>query len=525
MDKTKFFNLSDITSRIQQILQPHIEKLFWVKAEISSGRERGGSFYCDLVESDEKGKIVAQVRCTIWNRDLSNIRKQFKGCDLNLKLDDGTVVGFQCSLQFSSQYGLSLKVIDADPAFALGELELKKREILNRLTKEGLLTPNKQLFVPMLPQKIGVVTSKGSAAYNDFLKTLTSSQFGFKIYIADANVQGTHAEQSIVHALDTLEKISPELVIIIRGGGSKTDLSYLDNEVIARRIASYKLPVWTGIGHEIDMSILDHVSNKSFKTPTAVAEEILARFVDMQRHVEEAKNRFKSTWSYRFDVDKKWMNDAKTGIRQGTRKLLDTTKGNLKDFANQLSSKVIKRLTNEKTRISVSKKILGTAPLNLTEMVKDRLHNKIINFRNSCTRQIYDKTKDLITIRKRFHIDRYSQLMYQEKNNIESIKELLMAKIFNELKTYKKDVIHFKTRFKKEIIMTRIQNEMINIHTKNATLKASDPKTSLKRGFSLAYNADGELVKSINQLNLQDILKTEISDGLVLSTISEIERK
>ena len=90
----RFYPLSAITTRIQQILQPHIGKLFWVKAEVSSGRERGGSFYCDLVESDESGKIVAQMRCTIWNRDLSNIKSQFKKHDLDLILDDGTAVGF-----------------------------------------------------------------------------------------------------------------------------------------------------------------------------------------------------------------------------------------------------------------------------------------------------------------------------------------------------------------------------------------------------------------------------------------------
>jgi exodeoxyribonuclease VII large subunit len=160
-DNKRFYPLSAITNRIQQILQPHIGTQFWVKAEISSGRERGGSFYCDLVESNENGKIIAQMRCTIWNRDLANIRRQFKDHDLDLKLDDGTVVGFQCSLQFHPQFGLSLKVVGADPAFALGELELKKKEILDRLTKEGLLEPNKRLFVPMLPQRIGLITSQG----------------------------------------------------------------------------------------------------------------------------------------------------------------------------------------------------------------------------------------------------------------------------------------------------------------------------------------------------------------------------
>jgi len=196
MNERSFFSLSAITNRVQAILQPYIGKLFWVKAEISSGRERGGSFYCDLVETKDSGEIIAQMRCTIWSRDLANIRKKFKDSDLDLILDDGTAVGFQCSIQYSPRYGLSLKVNDADPAFALGELELKKKEILDRLKKEGLLEPNKKLYVPMLPISIGLITSKGSAAYNDFINTLEQSNFGFRVYLADSMVQGNKTEQT-----------------------------------------------------------------------------------------------------------------------------------------------------------------------------------------------------------------------------------------------------------------------------------------------------------------------------------------
>ena len=192
----------------------------------------------------------------------------------------------------------------------------------------------------MLPQKIGLITSKDSAAYNDILKTFSASIFGFKIYLADSTVQGFQTEKSVLHALEILEKLNVELIIIARGGGSKTDLFSLDNEAIARRIAGYKHPVWIGIGHETDISILDHVANQYFKTPTAVAEEIVARFIAMKRHIEEAENRFRSTWSYRFDIDRKWLEDAKTGIVQGTRKFLDTNKSYLLGYATMLSSKV-----------------------------------------------------------------------------------------------------------------------------------------------------------------------------------------
>ena len=521
----RFFNLSDITKRIQAILQPHIGKSFWVKAEISSGRERGGSFYCNLVEIGDNGKITAQMRCTIWSRDLANIKRRFKEYDLDLKLDDGTAIGFQCSLQFHPQFGLSLKAVGADPAFALGELELKKKEILNRLTNEGLLKPNKRLPVPMLPQKIGLITSKGSATYNDILRTFSSSGFGFKIHLADSAVQGFQTEKSVLHALEVLAKLNIELVIIARGGGSKTDLFSLDNEAIARCIAGYKYPVWTGIGHETDISILDHVANRYFKTPTAVAEDIVARFVEMKRHIEEAENRFRSTWSYRFDADRKWMDDAKTGIIQGTRKLLDSTKSYLLGYATTLSAKVQDRLTNEKSRVAISRKVIATAPMSLLKRANERLNERTGRFASSYKRQITDKQKDLLNLRKRFQPDRFIRRIRQEKDCLYDWRAQFMQRFRSEIHISKQRFSHLSSRFRLEPVIAFLKNEKTKLTNKGATLRVADPSNSLKRGFSFVYTDRGDLVKSISQIQVADVLETEFSDGHIISTVNKTERK
>ena len=122
-----FYPLSAITKRIGTLLQPAITTKFWVKAEISSGRERGGAYYCDLTESDN-GKIIAKMPCAIWQRELSNIRSLFRENGMEFNPTDGMTIGFLCTVQYSSQYGLSLKVIDADPMIAMGAMELKKRQ-------------------------------------------------------------------------------------------------------------------------------------------------------------------------------------------------------------------------------------------------------------------------------------------------------------------------------------------------------------------------------------------------------------
>jgi len=566
MNERTFFNLSAITNRIQEILQPYSGKLFWVKAEISSGRERGGSFYCDLVETSENGEIIAQMRCTIWSRDLASIRKKFKDHDLDLILDNGTIVGLQCSIQYNPRYGLSLKAIDADPTFALGELELKKKEILDRLKKEGLLEPNKKLFVPTLPLKIGLITSQDSAAANDFINTLKQSNFGFKIYLADALVQGDQTECSVINALTTIEKLDLELVVIVRGGGSKTELFSLDNEAIARKIAAYRYPVWTGIGHEIDISILDHVANRYFKTPTAVAEELVARFIEMKRHLEEAEHRFRSSWTYRLDIEKKNLESSTKGLTRGSRKLIDNKSVNLRERANLLSSKVLGRLTREKSKMAVWTKTLRTAPLSMLRSNGERLKSRTENYMASCNRRVIEINRYLRDAATRLKSTWSYRLLIELKYemnarkgiqqgtrklfdassaNLKSMASLLSSKVFerlsnerskikvsesslrsgvlNEIKIHKGEFSGRINRFQITRILQMIDRERDQLRNKMATIRAADPLTSLKRGFSLVYKADNQLVKSINAVTEGESLKTKVQDGLITSTVEKIE--
>jgi exodeoxyribonuclease VII large subunit len=566
MNERTFFNLSAITNRIQEILQPYIGKLFWVKAEISSGRERGGSFYCDLFETSESGEIIAQMRCTIWSRDLVNIRKKFRDYDLDLILDDGTVVGLQCSIQYSPRYGLSLKVFDADPTFALGELELKKKEILDRLKKEGLLEPNKKLFVPTLPVRIGLITSKNSAAANDFIKTLRQSAFGFRVYLADSVVQGNQTEQSIINAMGILEKLKLELVVIIRGGGSKTELFSLDNEAIARKIVAYKYPIWTGIGHEIDVSILDHVANRFFKTPTAVAEELVARFVEMMRHLDEATHRFNSSWTYRIDIERKFLHNSKNGLVQGARKLIESKNVNLKQRANLLSSKVFDRLAKEKSMLAVWTKTIKTAPAVMIRNSNERLKTWTHSYTVSCNRRVNEIKHYLkqaqtrlrstwsyrIMIEQKYAVDARKgmlqgtrKLVDATKANLRSLAGLMSSRVFdrlsiekarltvsensiksgalNEIKTQKRDLLGTKTRFQFDRFQQIIERERSQLQNKLAAVKASDPETSLSRGFSLVYKADNQLVKSIKAVTKGESLKTKVQDGLITSTVKHTE--
>ncbi|BCS51769.1 exodeoxyribonuclease VII large subunit [Geobacter sp. SVR] len=519
----KFFHLSAITKRITELLEPAISKQFWVKAEISTGRERGGAFYCDLVETDAGGRIVAKVACTIWQNELSTIRRAFKARSMDLVLTNGTVVGFLCSLQFSSQYGLSLRVIDADPSIALGEMELKKREILECLQKEGLFETNKQLLVPFLPLRLGLITSAGSAAYNDFIQTLTTSGYGFKICLADAMVQGDQTEKSVLRALDTIARLDVDLVFIVRGGGSKTDLYFLDNEAIARRIASYDKPVWTGIGHEIDTSVLDYVANRSFKTPTAAAEELVARFVQMRRQLDEATSTLKTVWAYRLKIDREYIARAFTGIQQGPRKLLDVTASSLRGQAKELRLKVQERLATEQISLGRRTEKLHSQPPARTKTLSERLVAKRQKLRSQANYRLSRSRDTQSGLKQRFEKERFVRCLLVESDSNERKRHQLRHMFISALRFKSMELASLKGRLKEERILLRVTTARASLSDKMGTLKAIDPQNALQRGFALVYGANGTLIRSIGDITERQTITTRLADGTLLSEVTAKE--
>jgi exodeoxyribonuclease VII large subunit len=178
-------------------------------------------------------------------------------------------------------------MVGVDPEFTLGKLAQNRERILRALSAEGLLERNAQLDLPMPPLRVGLLTSLGSAAYNDFVQELRRSGFAFSLLACDVRVQGSEAEAQIVAALGSLAKRKPDVIALIRGGGSRGDLAAFDSEAIARRIALLKVPVWTGIGHEIDSSVADAVAHRSFKTPTACAAALVEA---VQECVQESED-------------------------------------------------------------------------------------------------------------------------------------------------------------------------------------------------------------------------------------------
>lgn len=241
-----------------------------------------GHQYFDLVEKGEgaaRDQVVGALSAVIWKGEFLRLRQVLQRAGESLA--DGLRIRCRVSVDFYPPGGrLQVQIREIDPTFTLGDLAQRRQETLQALMASGLFDRNRSLELPPLPMSIALVTSNGSAAYHDFLATLRESGYGFRILAVHSAVQGAEAERSLPSALALAAGTDCDCVVLIRGGGAKSDLAVFDSQRVAEAIARSVKPVWTGLGHEIDESVADLVAHRSFKTPTKVAEELVARIAD-----------------------------------------------------------------------------------------------------------------------------------------------------------------------------------------------------------------------------------------------------
>ncbi|MBP1674426.1 MAG: exodeoxyribonuclease large subunit [Bacteroidetes bacterium] len=272
--------LTELQLIIKDSLYMALPDMYWVIAEISEIRENyNGHCYLELVEKHpDEISIRSRVKAVIWSSRYRFIKSFFENSTRE-SLREGIKILVRAKIDYHEIYGLSLVINDIDPAFTIGEMALKRQMILKKLEEEGVLAMNKELDFPLVPQRIAIISSSNAAGYDDFMKHLTGNSFGYVFYTAliETPMQGNETEAGVIRALEKiaghLEKF--DLAVIIRGGGSQTDLSWFDNYNIAYYITQFPLPVITGIGHEKDLSVADIVAYRSLKTPTAVADFLI----------------------------------------------------------------------------------------------------------------------------------------------------------------------------------------------------------------------------------------------------------
>lgn len=313
----------------------------WVQGEIEGFNGRGKHVYFNLVERNADNKAALSI--SIWQGNMARLRPLLT--QHRLELADGIKVRIFGTPDVYPQRGsFGFKVTNIDPRFTLGDLAGQRDEVIRRLKELGLYDANRSVAIPLVPLRIGLITSVGSAAHADVLHQFENSGFGYHVFVYDVRVQGEEAVPTVVTALNELSRRTDlDVIMIVRGGGSRTDLLAFDTQEIATAIARCSLPVFTGIGHEIDVSVADEVASRSFKTPTACAVaigETVQRFVDA---TEEA-----------------WREIAVSATKQ-----LNNAERRLSERAAQVKNRIVGALQRASTAFSIASDRIRRRPFDV----------------------------------------------------------------------------------------------------------------------------------------------------------------
>jgi exodeoxyribonuclease VII large subunit len=340
-------SLTELQLIIKDSLYMTLPDFYWVVAEISEMKENSaGHCYLELIEKlpDEKN-ARAKVKAIIWG-NRSRFLKSFFENSTGETLREGIKILVRIKIEYHELYGLSLIISDIDPSFTIGEMAIKKQLIIKKLEEEGVFSMNKEIPFPAVPQRIAVISSGKAAGYSDFMNHLAENSYGYAFYTAlfESSMQGTETEKGIISALDRIAEYLHlfDIVAILRGGGSQSDLSWFDNYNIAFHVTQFPLPVITGIGHEKDLSVTDMVAYQSLKTPTAVADFLIDSVVG-------AEDR---------------LNEMSIGISEYSKEIINSNKERLESFR-------MKIIPESRLRISGERALLSTRIIEIISLGKD----------------------------------------------------------------------------------------------------------------------------------------------------------
>ena len=372
-------SLVELNQRIRMTLEQAFPDTYWVRAEMSDVRENGASGHCylEFIEKDPRsGQLLAKVRGAIWAKTFRLLKPYFE-METGQRFVSGLKVLVRVTGDFHELYGLSLTVVDIDPAYTLGDMARKRLEIIRQLQEEGVFELNKELPLPLLPRRIALISSPTAAGYEDFMNQLTHNRAGYPFYVKlfPALMQGERTEESVIAALDRIYAHQElfDVVALLRGGGATSDLNSFDSYLLAANCAQFPLPILTGIGHERDDTVVDLVAHTRLKTPTAVAEFLIARMDQAAQTVEELQQTMTQSASVRLLQEKQ----------------------RLQSYATRLPALVGQRMERNRTLLHQLGAKLPTMAQGFVERKRAMVDRLAIQLRNATTTHLAEKQRFL----------------------------------------------------------------------------------------------------------------------------------
>ena len=469
--------LSELNKQIKDILSEVFSSTVWVVAEISELKEnRSGHCYLELVDraADE---ITARARATVWSYTYRMLKPYFE-TSTGQSLTSGLKVMVLVSVEFHEAYGYSLNIKDIDPTYTIGDMALQRVKIINRLKEEGVFEMNKELELPLVPQKIAIISSATAAGYQDFMNQLETNEFGFRFYtrLFQASMQGADTVPSIIQSLEKIFKHEDffDAVVIIRGGGATADLNSFDNYDLALNISQFPLPVITGIGHEKDDTVIDLVAHTRLKTPTAVAEFLINGIERFYERLQTFQNEILHQVQQKLEERKYELG-----------KVADELNHSVSDFINQKQAEIINK--------------------------GNRIQKNVTQFSFNKKYELNNIRRDLVKV---------LSIWFVESKNKAEQKQGMLKRLINEKMLRQQIQLDFLKNQVNNQTKKMLFREKERVHFNENAVRLLNPENVLKRGFTLTLK-NGTIIKSIHNLTISDEIITQFSDGIVTSKITK----
>lgn len=365
------FSLFDLSTLIKRVLTLNFQDKIWVKAEIASCKVVRGIAYLDLIEKEEgqSDKVIAQQSAVIWQSTLQKLDGKLSE-PITGFLEIGREVLVLIQIDFNARYGLKLVIEDIDPAYTLGKLYQQRKELEKLIYAEKLHEPNKIIQLAPVIQKIAVLSNDQAAGYQDFVHQLSenSMNYAFSFILFPISLQGTLVEETVLTQLKAILKLDTtfDVVLILRGGGSKLDLAGFDSINICRAISSFPIKIITGIGHEVDETLSDLVAGISLKTPTAVAEYLLYHNQSFEALIQQMVVKINDKAKNKVQQSKVRLLRCQHEISLRPMRVIDRTNTKLENIQQYLPNLINNRLKKEKVKLSYLERLIGLVTISNT---------------------------------------------------------------------------------------------------------------------------------------------------------------
>lgn len=496
-DKT-VFSLLEVTRSIQKTLSNRYKSAFWVKAEMNELNHypQSGHCYPSLVEKKD-GKVIAKIMANIWKDDFVRINRNFQKV-LKEPLKDGIKILFSAKITFHPEYGLKLRIIDIDPSYTLGDLEIEKQETIECLKKEGIFDKNKILKLPLIPQRIAIISVKTAKGYGDLLEVIDGNPWGYKFFhfLFPAFLQGEKAVKSISNQLRKIKKVRShfDAIAIIRGGSDDIGLSCYNNYHLSKEVALCPIPVITGIGHKGIKTVVEMVAFHDEIVPAKLGEYLLQKFHNFSVPVQKAEETLIDKSIKILKDEKLKLHNSVKYFRSVTSNMLATSNNKIKNQFSillQQSNFLFRRERESYVAIMTGIK-KGT--LFFCNKTKQVIKQYALNMK-----------KDVLSNLSHSRLVVLQSLQQIERNS----KDLILSNVQKMQQSIEK-------LFEKSALLLKNENNEVN--SIERSVNNMNPKNVLKRGYSITL-LNAKAIRSYKQVKQGDTIDTIVIDGNILSNV------